>query len=208
MKGLPLLPGGVDRHNVRMLDRRRDPRLLGETAGEDLVRRRLRRDQLQCHVAIETRLDREIEDPHATAAEAALDPVAGELLPAGELDPRSPSAIQVPSSRGMNPRPPLQFVLAQEPFGGGDSPCSSDGGVHHHVLRFPGRPGPSPSTFAFSCSSRAGLTLISRSHVDDIVCSSGGWRTAAPRRTPLSAATALCSSLIPRREALTCRALP
>jgi hypothetical protein len=80
-----LLAGGVDRDHVGVLDRGRDPRLLGEAPGEDLLVGGLGGDQLQGDAAIETRLHREVEDPHPTAAEAALDPVAGELIAVGQL---------------------------------------------------------------------------------------------------------------------------
>ena len=82
-----LFARGVDRDDVRMLDRGSDPRLLGEAPGEDLIRRRLGGDQLQRHLPFQARLQRQIEDPHPAAAEAALDPVPGKLVAASELGP-------------------------------------------------------------------------------------------------------------------------
>ena len=76
----PLLAGRVDRDHIGVLDRGGDPRLLGEALGEDLLGGRLGSDQLQRHAAIEARLERQIEDSHAAAAEPALDPVAGKII--------------------------------------------------------------------------------------------------------------------------------
>ena len=82
-----LFAGGVDGDHVGMLDRGGDPRLLGEPAREDVVGSRLGSDQLQRHPAVQARLQGEVEDPHPAPAQAALDPVAGELVAVAELGP-------------------------------------------------------------------------------------------------------------------------
>ena len=95
-----LFAGGVDRHHVGVLDRGGDPRLLGEAPGEDLFGGRLGRDQLQRHAPLEAGLDRQVEDAHAAAAEAALDPVAGELVArATARSSREPQPSLNPSRR-------------------------------------------------------------------------------------------------------------
>ena len=73
-----------------MLDRGGDLRLLGEALGEDLVGGRLGGDQLQRDPPLQSRLEREVEHAHPAAPEPLLDPVAGELVAVGQLDPAVP----------------------------------------------------------------------------------------------------------------------
>ena len=73
-----LLAGAEDRHHVRVVERGRDPRLGDEAPPEARVLRQLGRDQLERDGPLERQVDRRVDDAHATAAEDALDAVAGE----------------------------------------------------------------------------------------------------------------------------------
>ena len=58
--------------------RRREPRLPLEPLAEPRDRSRGRRDQLQRALAVQRQMMGPVDDPHPTAADLALDPVAGE----------------------------------------------------------------------------------------------------------------------------------
>ena len=84
-----LLPGVVDRHDVRMLERGGDPALALEAGAELVVPGDARRDQLQRDPAIERQIGRPIHDAHAAAAGDGLDAMTGELRAHPELGCRS-----------------------------------------------------------------------------------------------------------------------
>ena len=69
----------VDRDDVRMLDRGRQPRLAQEALAERHVVGELRGEQLQRDVAVEREVVGAVDDAHAAAADQRLDPIAGEL---------------------------------------------------------------------------------------------------------------------------------
>ena len=62
-----------------MVDGGREPRLAQEALAERVVARELGSDELQRDRSVERELGRAVDDAHATAADDALDPVAGEL---------------------------------------------------------------------------------------------------------------------------------
>ncbi len=76
--------GFVDRDDVRVIDRRRKMGLAFEPLAEAGVVCELRRQDLERHVALETRLNGAVDDAHAAPTDQPLDPVAGEL----RADPR------------------------------------------------------------------------------------------------------------------------
>ena len=63
-----------------MLQRGRNPRLGQKALAERHIVRELRREQLQCDVAIERQVVRPVDDAHPAAAHQRLDAIAGELL--------------------------------------------------------------------------------------------------------------------------------
>ncbi len=80
-----LLAGVVDRHDVRVLDRRRGAELALEATAELLVGGELGRDHLQRHLAVERDVARAIDDPHPAATGDVLDHVVGERRPGLEF---------------------------------------------------------------------------------------------------------------------------
>ena len=74
-----LLARGVDRDDVRVVDRRRDPRLALEALAEARVPRPVGGDQLEGDRAPQRELGRPVDDAHAAAAGDRLDAAAGEL---------------------------------------------------------------------------------------------------------------------------------
>ena len=84
-----LLPGVVDRHHVRMLERGGDPALALEAGAELGVTGDARRDQLQRDPAIERQIGRAVHDAHAAAAGDALDAMTGKLRAGPELGRRA-----------------------------------------------------------------------------------------------------------------------
>lgn len=74
----------IDRHHIRMLERRRELRFRQEPLPEALVPGELRRDQLQRNVALQARVVGLVDNPHPAPAEERLDPIAEEL----RSDPR------------------------------------------------------------------------------------------------------------------------
>ena len=93
-----LLAGVVDRHDVRVLDRRRGAELALEAAAELLVLGELGRDHLQRHLAIERDVARAIDDSHPAAARDVLDHVVGERRPGLELRHSRSSVRRPPAS--------------------------------------------------------------------------------------------------------------
>ena len=73
-----VLAGLVHRDHVRVVERRRDPRLAREPRPEGVVAREVRRDQLERDRAIEGDLSRPVYDAHAAAPGHCLDPVPGD----------------------------------------------------------------------------------------------------------------------------------
>ena len=73
-----LLAGVVNRNDVGVSQRDRDPRLVGEAAAKAAVAGEVRRDHLERDDVIENEMGGAIDDPHAAAAGDPLDPVAGE----------------------------------------------------------------------------------------------------------------------------------
>ena len=76
--------GLVDRDDVRVIDRRRQMGLALEPLAEARVVRELRRQDLERHVTLETRLHGAVDDAHAAPPDQPLDPVTGEF----RADPR------------------------------------------------------------------------------------------------------------------------
>jgi hypothetical protein len=74
-----LLAGGVDRHHVRVVDRRGHPRLALEPLAEAGVARAVRGDQLDRDRPPQRQLRRAVHDAHAAAAGDRLDATAGDL---------------------------------------------------------------------------------------------------------------------------------
>lgn len=74
------LAGFEDGHDVRVVDRGGHPRFVCETAPEGLVTGALGGDQLERDGTVEAQVLRAVDDGHATAADHALHPVAGDLL--------------------------------------------------------------------------------------------------------------------------------
>ena len=72
------LPRLVNRQHVRMLDRRRQPRLPQEAHPIQLVLGQRRRQHLERHHPIQRALPRPVDDPHPTTADELLDLEAGE----------------------------------------------------------------------------------------------------------------------------------
>ena len=72
------LAAAVDRDDVGMLERRREPSLGLETGHRVRVLGVLGRDDLQRHGALEVDVGGLVDNPHPAAVEDALDPVAGE----------------------------------------------------------------------------------------------------------------------------------
>ena len=73
------LAGVVDRDDVRVVDRRGQPRLAQEPLAEAHVLGQLRREDLQRDVAVEREVVGAVDDAHPAAAEQRLQPVAGQL---------------------------------------------------------------------------------------------------------------------------------
>ena len=73
----------VDRHHVRMLQRRRHPRLRQKPLPERHVLGEMRRQQLQRHITIERQITRPIDNPHPTPTQQRLQPITGKLRPDG-----------------------------------------------------------------------------------------------------------------------------
>ena len=73
-----LLAGGVHRHDVRVVDRRRHARLAAEALAKLGVAGEVGGDDLQRDRALEVELQRAVDDAHAAAADDRLDPAAGE----------------------------------------------------------------------------------------------------------------------------------
>ena len=73
------LAGVVNGDDIRVLERRRQPRLAQEALPERSIRSEVRGKQLQCDVAVEREIARAVDDPHPAAADDRLDPVPGEL---------------------------------------------------------------------------------------------------------------------------------
>jgi hypothetical protein len=74
------LAGVVDRDDVRVLERRGDPRLALEALAEALRLGVFRGDDLDRGAAPEVQVLGPVDDAHAAAPEAGLDPVAGDGL--------------------------------------------------------------------------------------------------------------------------------
>ena len=72
-------PGLVDRHDVRVVDRRGQLRLAQEAVTERLVLGEPGSQQLQRDTPLEPQILGQVDDAHAAPAQRRLDPVAGEL---------------------------------------------------------------------------------------------------------------------------------
>ena len=68
----------VDRDDVRVVERCRDPRLAQEALAEANVRGEFRSDDLECHLAAEPLLVGAVDRTHPAAPDEGLDPVAGD----------------------------------------------------------------------------------------------------------------------------------
>jgi len=69
-----------------VVERGSELRLAQEALVEALVVRELRRQQLQCDLAVEAQMLGEVDARHAAAAEQLLDPVAGDLRADARVD--------------------------------------------------------------------------------------------------------------------------
>ena len=74
----------IDRDDVRVIDRRRHPRLVQKPLSKPLVLCQIRRNQLQRNRTIQRNVVGPIHDTHPATADQRLDPVAGDL----RADPR------------------------------------------------------------------------------------------------------------------------
>ena len=79
------LAGLVDRHDVGVVDRRREARLALEALAEVAVGGVVRGDQLERHRAPEIQLRGPVDDAHAAATGDRIDAAAGELFAWEEL---------------------------------------------------------------------------------------------------------------------------
>ncbi len=71
--GRGILFDGIDRHDVRMIQRRDGPRLTAESIDANRVARKVRRQQLQRHMAPEGGIERSIHLAHASLAQLRSD---------------------------------------------------------------------------------------------------------------------------------------
>ena len=71
--------GGVDRDDVRVVERCSELGLLQEPLAERLILRQRRRQHLQRHLSLQAQILGEIHDAHATAPEHTHDPVPEQL---------------------------------------------------------------------------------------------------------------------------------
>ena len=101
-----LLAGGVDRHDVGVVDRRRHARLAREALAELGVAGAVGGDDLQRDGPLQVELDGAVDDAHAAAGDDALDAAAAEQLAWGQLGHASLSraARAVGYSGGTPPR--------------------------------------------------------------------------------------------------------
>ena len=82
---LPLgLARAVDRHHVRVVDQRREPRLALEALAEGRIGGAIGRDQLQRDGPPEVELDRPVDDAHAASARDRFDAEVAEDVTGGE----------------------------------------------------------------------------------------------------------------------------
>ena len=79
------LAGGVDRDDVRMLERRGDLRLAEEAIAEPLVARKLRSEHLERDPPLERDLQRGVDGPHRAVPEHGFDAVAGDRSPGRQV---------------------------------------------------------------------------------------------------------------------------
>jgi hypothetical protein len=70
-----MLPHAEDRHDVRVVQQRRGPRLPPEPEQRHRIRRRVVRQDLQGHVPAQALLHRLVDDPHPAMADLAEDAV-------------------------------------------------------------------------------------------------------------------------------------
>ena len=94
------LPGLVDRDHVRVIERRRQPRLSQEATAEALVVGKLGGHQLQRHRPIQRHVVRPVNHTHPAAADHRLDPVAAEHLARGQQRGHAPPLVRGWLSRG------------------------------------------------------------------------------------------------------------
>ena len=71
------LAGVEDRHDVGVVDLGRAARLVDEALAKLRIGGQSRREELQCHLASELHVLRQVDDAHPAAADQRLDPVAG-----------------------------------------------------------------------------------------------------------------------------------
>jgi hypothetical protein len=90
------LAGLEDRHDARVIDRRRQARLRQETLAKAVVLRQLRRQELQRHPPTEPQILRTVDGTHAAAPDQRLQPVTTQLRP--NRGTRSHGHGEVPSS--------------------------------------------------------------------------------------------------------------
>ena len=90
------LPRRVHRHDVGVVERRRQPSLTQEPLPETPISRQLRRDQLQRHPPVEPQVVRQIHDAHPATAHHRLQPVTGQLRadPRVEADRQASSLVR------------------------------------------------------------------------------------------------------------------
>ena len=84
------LAGAVDRHDVRMLERRCELGFAQEAVVEALVEREIGRDELQRDGSLQPQVERAVDDAHPAAADLRLDPVAEELVADQNVRHRAP----------------------------------------------------------------------------------------------------------------------
>ena len=106
-----LLAGVMDRDQVRMLHRRRQPALAAEPQRVGVVAGELRGEDLERPDPIEGEMAGAVDDPHAAAADLGLDQVTGELRARVEIRrhlsrPAAPGTSSHSPYAASRPRPP------------------------------------------------------------------------------------------------------
>ncbi len=108
-----LLARLVERDHVRVLDLRRDLRLVLEPLAERRVGGQVGRDQLQRHLPVQPDLGGAVDDPHPAPPGDRLEPVPGDLRADCCLTHRSVYSVR-PRRRSRN-RPPADANRAPSP---------------------------------------------------------------------------------------------
>ncbi len=108
------LPGVVDRDDVRVVDPGHELRLADEPLPEVAVLGQLGRERLQRGLAAEQRVRGLVDEPHAAAAEEALDAVRAELA----------ARLEVLDHRAADPRGVGEYRRCRPPRRPGAMPSS------------------------------------------------------------------------------------